>query len=101
VQPWLTAEPLPGAIVHTIPVLVLQEDEHDEDDDEDEQVWQPTGDDAGAHSDMEADSQTEAASALTGDSEPEPTSWFSRVWRALRGVKPDPTGVRLVWHVHA
>ena len=73
----------------------MQEDEHDQEDEDDEQVWQPNGDEAGAHSDLEADSDTEVANALTDVNGPEPTSWFGRVWRALRGVKPDPTGVRL------
>ncbi len=86
--------------MHTIPVSV-QADEDDQEDDDDEQVWQPNSDEAGVHSDLEADSDAEVATALTDTSPPKPTTWFSRVWRALRGVKPDPTGVRLVSQMRA
>ena len=70
--------------------------EVDGEDEDDEHVWQPVKDEAGGHSDSDA----EVANALSDDAEPGPSSWFGRVWRALRGVKPDPTGGRHVEPLH-
>ena len=80
--------------MHVAHVAQEEEEEQEEEDEDDEHIWRPVRDAADARSAAEeADSDVEVADALSDVSEPEPSSWLSRVWRALRGVKPDPTGV--------
>ena len=78
-----------------------------EDDDDDEADWHPsTEDDAGgaadndaaggaadnSASDNAADDSVTDAQAEDNDSGDTQIPWYSRLWRALQGVKPDPTG---------
>lgn len=55
--------------------------------------WNPIKEHADVHSALAADSEDSAENLLTDSSETQSSSWLSRVWQALLGKKPDPTGV--------